>query len=402
MTAGSRAGAAVQSQMLPESREVGSISWAKSLTTLGRQTVRRSQEGGRVKSRYAEMNSDPQSHKTLKGNELETNVPDGKKMGIRYGRVKLQSLEGVCSSGHSYQNQLERFLAKLMQADERLIGSNAGHRIQVVDCRIGFAGEVGMDAATNAIYGRLSAFLMQRDAWQVRFETLEEFFREHQRLPRARGKDSFEARLGNWWSVQNRDVKLGRLPTHRLQRLQSTSVALIQQRVGKWLAGGHEVIFKQKCQDLRRHMQKHNQLPSRSSLDPETRKLGDWLKTLRHSPPRSRVKEINALKAVHPLVKSLLQWDTYPLNIVEMLWSRKLEELSTFLYQHRRLPFLNRTSKSESSLYRWLCLQRSRIWSGNLPEKFIAAFQKAHPLLSEAVAAESDSLKTHCDKEQVK
>ena len=34
-----------------------------------------------------------------------------------------------------------------MQADERLIGSNAGHRIQVVDCRIGVTGEVGMDAA---------------------------------------------------------------------------------------------------------------------------------------------------------------------------------------------------------------------------------------------------------------
>ena len=70
---------------------------------------------------------------------------EGKKIGTRYGRVSLQSLDGVGSSAQEYQSQLDRFLAKLMQADERLLGSSAGHRIQVVDCRIGVAGKVGMD-----------------------------------------------------------------------------------------------------------------------------------------------------------------------------------------------------------------------------------------------------------------
>ena len=47
---------------------------------------------------------------------------DKNKMGIRYNRrVRLQSLEGVGSSAQEYQSQLDRFLAKLMQADERLI-----------------------------------------------------------------------------------------------------------------------------------------------------------------------------------------------------------------------------------------------------------------------------------------
>ena len=78
---------------------------------------------------------------------------DKNKMGIRYNRrVRLQSLDGVGSPGQEYQSQLDRFLIKLIQADERLIGSSAGHRIQVVDCRIGVAGEVRMDAATNGIY----------------------------------------------------------------------------------------------------------------------------------------------------------------------------------------------------------------------------------------------------------
>ena len=406
MATASRAGATVQSQMLPESRAIGSSSRTNPLATSGSQTVGRSREGGRVKSRYAETNSGPKNHKTLEGKELETNLTDGNKMGIRYNRrVRLQSLDGIGSSAQEYQSQLDRFLAKLMQADERLIGSSAGHRIQVVDCRIGVAGEVRMDAVANAIYGRLTALLMQTDPWQVRFESLEEFVRMYRRLPRKYWKSSstFEASLASWWSHQNRKVKLGLIPAHRLQQLQSTPVGLIQKRVGKWLAGGAEAIFKQRCQDLRRYVQKHNQLPPRRSPDPETRKLGVWLRNLRYSSPRSRVKEINALKAVHPLVKSLLQWDMRPLKVKEAVWPRKLEELSTFLYQHQRLPSQYRTSKSESRKYQWLRHQLSRICAGSLLEKFVAALRDAHPLLSEAVAiAESRALNMRSDKKHVK
>ena len=404
MATASRAGATVQSQMLPESRAIGSSSRTNPLANSGGQTVERSQEGGRVKNRNAEMNSGPKNHKTLEGKELARNLTgrSRSKMGVRYGRVKLQSFEGVGSSAQEYQNQLDRFLAKLMQADERLMGSSAGHRIQVVDCRIG-VGEVGMDAATDAIYGRLTALLRQMDPWEVRLEALEEFVREHQRLPRQRMNDSFETSLSTWWSNQNINLKLVGLPAHRLQRLQSSPVALIRQRVGRWLAGGHEAIFRQRCQDLRRHMQKHNQLPSSRSPDPETRKLCTWLWSKRRSSPRSRAKEINVLKAVHPLVEQLFQWDMHPLKINEIIWSRKLEELSTFVSQHGRLPCQHRMSKSESRLYDWLWRQRSRIWTGNLPEKFVAALQDAHPLLSEAVAiAESISLNMRSDKEQVK
>ena len=403
LASASRAGATVQSQMLPESRAIGSSSRPNPLATSGGKTVGRSHKGGRVKSRTAEMNSGPQNHKTLKGKEQESNLTGRSKMVIRYGRVKLQSFEGVGSSAQEYQSQLDRFLAKLIRADERLIGSSAGHRIQVVDCRIGVAGEVGMDVATSAIYGRLTALLMQTDPWEVRFERFEEFVCMYQRLPRQHGKDSFEATLASWWSNQNINLKLGGLPAHRLQRLQSSPVTLIRQRVRRWLAGGHEAIFRQRCQDLRRHMQKYNQLPSQSSPDPETRKLCSWLWSKRRSGARLRVKDINLLKAVHPLVEPLFQWDMHPLKINEIVWSRKLEELSTFVFQHGRLPRAFRTSRSESRLYHWLWRQRSRIWTSNLPEKFLTSLQDAHPLLSEAVAiAESNSLNKRSDKERVK
>ena len=225
--------------------------------------------------------------------------------------------------------------------------------------------------------------------------------RLYQRFPNKLSKDRFEANLGNWWFSQHATFKSGRLPAHRLQRLQTTSVALIPQRVGKWLAGGHEAIFKQRCQDLRRYMQKHNQLPDRSSPDPKTRQLATWLRNLRYSAPPSRFKEINALKAMHPLVKQLLQWDTCPVKIKKMVWPRKLEELIIFVCKHGRHPSQYRTSRSESRLSKWQSLQLSRICAGNLPEKFVAALRDAHPLLSEAVTvAESRSLNMR--KEHVK
>ena len=393
MTAGSLAGAAAQSQMLPESRAIGSSLGTNPLSTSGGQTGGRSEEVGRVKAHTAEMNSGPQNHNLLEGKELETSVMEGNKMGTRYRRrVKLQSLEGVGSAGQEYQSQLDRFLAKLMQADERLIGSAAGHRIQVVDCRIRVAGEVGMDEATNAIYGRLTALLMETDPWEVQFESFEEFVRTNQRLPRQMCKDRFEESLGMWLSSQQKAVKSGRLRAHRLQRLQSTPVALIGQRVGKWLAGGAEAIFNQRCQDLRRHIEKHNQLPSPNSRDPGIRKLGSWLWNLRCNAPRSRVKQIQALKAAHPLVQQFLQWERHPLKIPKVPWYKRFGELSTFVYQHGRLP-KKHTSKFERRQYQWLWLQRSRIWTGSLPENFVAALQDAHPLLSEYVAiAESKSL----------
>ena len=403
MTAGSRAGAAVQSQMLPESPAIESSSRTNPLSTSGGQMVGRSQEGGRVKSgtRTAEVNSGPKDHKTLRGEALGTNVMEGNKMGTRYRRrVRLQSLEGVASA-QEYQSQLDRFLAKLMQADERLIGSSAGHRIQVVDCRIGVIGAVGMDAVTNATYGRLTALLMQTDPWEVRFESLEEFVRLYQKLPKKGSNDSLESSLGNWWSNQRDSLKLGQLPAHKLQRLQSSSVALIRQRVEKWLAGGRDAIFRQRCQDLERYLATHKQRPSRNSLDPDTRKLAKWLKKLRRGLPRSRVKDINSLKA--DLVKQVLQLETYPVKIHETLWFRRLKQLSHFVYQHGRLPSQYRTSKSQSRLYDWLWIQRSRIETDRLPEKFVAALRDAHPLLSEAVAiAESNSLNMCSDKEQVK
>ena len=51
-------------------------------------------------------------------------------------RAWLGSSTAVSGTAHElFSTQLERFLSLLVQADSRLLGSNVGHRIQLVDCR---------------------------------------------------------------------------------------------------------------------------------------------------------------------------------------------------------------------------------------------------------------------------
>ena len=383
VTADSFEDPARQSEMLLESGAGGYSSRTNSWATFSCQTAlsMTCKEVGCVEARNAENDKNGKSFRSLES-EAQTDLKD---MRTRYGKVGLQSFEGVDSSGQDYQNQLERFLAKLMQADERLEGASAGHRIQVIDCGMEVATEIGLNALTRAIFERLNTILSQTDPWESLLRSVEEFVRKHQRLPAQRAKDGVEASLGNWLSNQNIYFRSGRFPAHRLQKLRSSSAASIRQRVGKWLIGGREAVFEQRCLELRKYMQKHNQLPSRGSPDPEIRKLGIWLWNIRRGGTRSRAKEIKMLKAIDPLVRQLFEWDKHPLLINEARWSRQLEELSTFICQHGRLPLRNRASEPEDRVYRWLWLQRSRYSIGNLPEKFVAALREAHPWISEAL-----------------
>ena len=65
-------------------------------------------------------------------------------------RLTFGSSDGFDAFDKKYENQLERFLGALVQADHRLIGADdAGHRIQIVDCSLGLEGELGVDANSS-------------------------------------------------------------------------------------------------------------------------------------------------------------------------------------------------------------------------------------------------------------
>ena len=308
-------------------------------------------------------------------------------------RVKLESsniLSDFSAFALEHSNQLERFLEVLVQADQRLVGSAVGHRIQIVDCTVG--GEFEVDPLMEAVYGRLSAILAQRDPWETRLDEVEAFVEKHGRCPRKRGANFSLAErvLGNWVDHQREAIRSQRMPAHRLQMLLNTSSSLLRRRSEGWLAGGLEGAFEQNCQELKQYIETHGELPKLNLADCGSlgHRLARWLIDLRNTGAFAIPERKKMLEQVHLLVKELVQqWSSTTFkNIDENEWKKQLKRVVDFHQWKGWLPRGGSKKGSESSLYRWLRLQRKRLAAGILPAKLTAQLMAATKIWEEKVS----------------
>ena len=301
-------------------------------------------------------------------------------------RLLFGSSDGFEACDKKYENQLERFLGALVQADHRLIGADAaaGHRIQIVDCSLGLEGELGVDGFMKEVYGRLDAVLSQRDAWETRFRELEAFAEKNGKLPRLHGAgcDRAEAVLGNWLNNQGQRVTLQQMPAHRLQRLLNARSDLVRRRAEGWMGGGRVGHFQQKCRELKEYIEMNGKLPRCTQAEPGSSgsRLAMWLHRVRSTAAHdAKPERRKMLEEVHPLVKELLQnWDDSPLKINRVQWEKELEKVLHIVEKHGRLPKV-RTERTE---YEWLRVQLRRL--DTLPPELAKRLRGSHPLVAEA------------------
>ena len=297
-------------------------------------------------------------------------------------QLTFGSSDGVEAFDKKCENQLERFLGALVQADHRwLIGADAGHRIQIVDCSLGLEGELGVDGFIGYVHSRLDAVLSREDPWETRFRELEAFVEANWRLPQPRPAiaDRAETVLGSWLNHQAVRVALQQMPAHQLQRLLTARSHLIRRRAEGWMAGGLVGRFQQKCQELKEFIEMNDKLPTetRNKGDSSGPRLARWLRKARTNgvlPERRKM-----LEEVHPLVKELLQkWDDRPLKIDLAPWEEELEKVLHTVKKHGRLP----KTKTERTEYEWLRVQLRRL--GALPPELAKRLRGSHPLILEA------------------
>ena len=228
-------------------------------------------------------------------------------------RVRLKSsLKPPSDPNELYSNQLERFLSLLVQADSRLVGSNMGHRIQLVDCRISVEGQE-VDVLTETVCKRLTAILRQSDPWEDTVQSLEAFVEEKGRLPIRRVRD--ERHLTYWLNTQCAQLRAGLLFQHRWQRLINSSSPLIRQRVQGWLLHDQDGKFRGKCLELKAYLETHGKLPHFTRKAPRTLQrncLALWLSSLRDRGGWTKPDRRAMLESLHPLVAQLVaRWETY-------------------------------------------------------------------------------------------
>ena len=344
----------------------------------------------------------PEGHNNMgEAEPISRRSPLGRQYQLRRGRPSLNSPQ----LDPRYQTQLERFLAKLVQADHRLIETNAGHRIQVVDCTGLEQGTLQLDTALEATYSQLTAILSQKDQWQSYLERVEEFIEKYKRLPieYSYAMDASESSLGIWLRDQGALLRSQRLPSYRVQRMLGTSSHLLRQRVDRWLLGHTRCErFAKRCKELRKFIEGHKRLPktcqkpNMSAEVHEEHKIASWLYSIRL---RARLRllmphEKNMLLDVGALVGDFLQeWEAERPQVNRNPWQKQFDRLTLFVEEHRRLP--RRIHSSENSLYVWFRTQKRSLLRGFLPEDLVKKLQTADPLIAQFAAKEACSMYFH-------
>ena len=302
----------------------------------------------------------------------------------RLGPRALQTAGGSLRFDQQYGSQVERFLAMLMLADHRLVGTTAGHRIQVADCTLANAGVTMMEGVTTEIYSQLTAILSQADPWEARLKTLETFVTKNGRLPATISDDNQEKTLGCWLHNQGCAFKAQKMPLHRFQKLLA-SLPPIRRRAEGWQMGDTDRRFAKKCEELKDYVQLHDRLPptTRGRMKASVQKIAAWLENIKRLPGTFRSDRKNMLEEVHPLVKALVQkWENTPAVVKRPRWEQRLRQLSRFVLATGRLPKSAGANKSERSCYNWLQNQRSYLRTGYLPYDLAQQLRSSHSLIA--------------------
>eukprot|EP00438_Fugacium_kawagutii_P029158 Skav216177 [mRNA] locus=scaffold2249:92061:98256:+ [translate_table: standard] len=298
--------------------------------------------------------------------------------------LKMQVPGGSLAFDQGFGSQLERFLATLMQADHRLVGTTAAHRIQIADCTLADGGATATEACMAEIYGQLSAILSMQDPWEVRLQNLEAFVNKQGRLPSSNSADNRERTLGIWIKNQGLTLRAQQMPLHRFRQLLASS-PLIRRRVERWQAGGPVGRFREKCRELREHLQLHGGLPTQSVSSSPT--LGRWLANVRRCFPLLHPDQKKMLQEVHPLVRAEIEkWGETKPRINLPRWERRLAELSEFVSGRKRIP-QQASKQEERRCYHWLRTQCRYLRAGILPSDLAQQLRDTHPLIVEYLTA---------------
>ena len=299
-------------------------------------------------------------------------------------RFKLKASSRPPVFDQHFGSQLERFLATLMIADNRLVGAAAGHRIQVADCTLADATASMTEGWATGIYSWLSAVLSREDHWEARLKEVEMFANRNRRLPIRKCDSHYEKALGTWLYNQGSVFRQQRLPLHRLQQLLSASSILIRRRAAGWQTGDPDGRFRSNCEALRAYVQLHKKLPTmtRHQITSSSWKLAEWVANLRKGAIAFSPSKQEMLQATHPLVKAALErWKEAP-KLHRSRWEQKFNELSMFVTAVGRLPKFSGGEDLERSYYQWLRVQCRRVLTGYLPDEMTQRLWNAHPLIA--------------------
>ena len=275
-------------------------------------------------------------------------------------RKKLRLPSSVEQGAEGFGSQLERFLSAIARADGFLLNapSSLRFRLGFADCR----SLPGADLAsiTHNVRHELVTLLRSRgrDPWDTRVQELEDFVRQHGRLPTPTDAKHKPCKSLFYW-LKNVGSHMRRLSAKRQAQLLNSPVSKISLRAKGWL--DPDFRFRKNCERLRLYIDRVQSVPKTAQNKAEEgRYLAGWLQSQRRtvldgSDSRRNARRCEMLAAAHPLIADYVEsWRQRRIPKVRHDAEQRWLELSRFVSEKGRLP----RSAEDYRLYQYL----RRLW----------------------------------------
>ena len=282
---------------------------------------------------------------------------NGSRIGTRRpglnSRLRSRAASDVGFFGTSYSEQLARFLRAIARSDCRYAEKDTEYlqsRLWFTDCRLNK--EVSMHPLVRSMQDQLALILQRRDPWDVRLKAVEQFAKEHGRLPRQKSTYPGESVLGVWLHNIGYLQKRQELAATRMQKLLNSPCRSLRARVAKWLEPS--TAFEKRLGELQWFVQEHGRLPRWQSSVPREEVLNRWLGRVgyllrKQTLPAAKIQKLlNSSSMISARAMQWLDSDT------RATFEGRVEEVQRFVREHGRLPRRHSSMPGETVLGVWL------------------------------------------------
>ena len=242
-------------------------------------------------------------------------------------------------------------------------------------------------------------FSSREERWKLDLENVKQFIRTFKRLPKSRGEDKTEKRLGIWiyhqiGELRSSDEKNG--STVRNSDIFKLWVDFTSSEEFKNYFLDNDFQWKKDLENVKQFIRKTNRRPSDSSndgkYDAEERRLGRWIGTqIKDSKATNRLY-IMKKDEIFKLWTDFISDDEFNIHFLdpEDLWKASLEDVKNFIRTKKYRPSStskqSKNNEEERKLGKWLGAQISN--SKSIPRDRIMAKDHIFEIWKEFVSSQ--------------
>ena len=231
-------------------------------------------------------------------------------------------------------------------------------------------------------------FLNNDEIWKQKLQNVKDYIDTNNKTPSCHNKNKTIRSLAQWIGTQknnyNNDICIFKcneihiLWTHFLQDVKYKEYFL-----------NNDEIWKQKLQDVKKYIDKHQKSPSQEDKDKTIKSLGRWLGTQKTNYDNniSKCNEIMKNKEIHISWTEFTQdnkYNKYFLNNDEM-WKQKLQDVKDYIDKNQKLPPHEDKNKNIQSLRIWFRRQKKNYDNDISKSKYIMKNEEIHILWTEFI-----------------